>query len=434
MLLPCWYHILLEFTNSFLTAIEHVSQEAKETVLQSPFKRKDRCFLTYRGSAINQDLTPAKISKHLRICLKYHSLKILGREIDLELQKECGNTNISDLKAALPPASVPAFDIMLSSQLNNEEQKAIGQIFYCLSFDNSVDELLPLCVAKHLKQVYDTPNAEVDFSEVSKHAPEVAALLACVSRSETFALLKYLVEFVLHLHSKDIPASDAVRQPGTYNPPKFGRAYYFEPHGEKVRDMRWFEMDVINEKQKIRKLQREGVFDEPPDVVCNKTYPLVSMKGTTHLFAWMCLEHQEFLGMHMIPGSEGPKDAAASVYTHCEVPPEMIMIDHVCGVSEYFNGRERGFSANIHIYHDFFHGVAHKCSPTGTYCRIPGAPDLNSAIMEQFNSYFKRIKTAGKLMSQSHFMFFCQFFAHQWNIKKREVFQKQLRIGAMGML
>ena len=59
---------------------------------------------------------------------------------------------------------------------------------------------------------------------------------------------------------------------------------------------------------------------------------------------------------------------------------------------------------------------------------------INSEICEQFNSYLQCIKCTGSHLSQSHFMFFVQFFIYQWNREKSAKFQNIVRIAMAEVL
>jgi len=148
-----------------------------------------------------------------------------------------------------------------------------------------------------------------------------------------------------------------------------------------------------------------------------KFIPKLQKKGVSYLFLWFCPLHGHCLGYHIIPGSEGRKDAAASLYTHLPTPPEEIFYDFACSLSEYNHNRESGFFKNTRYYHDVFHGFTHKCSINFSCDRLNGFGGLNTNICEQFNSFIQNIKVSSKLMNQAHF--YLQFFIHICNQKKK---------------
>ena len=175
-----------------------------------------------------------------------------------------------------------------------------------------------------------------------------------------------------------------------------------------VWNVRTFSIDVLNKK-------KENNFDDKPLDLCTKVLPQVSKKGMTFLFLWFCPRHGHCYGFHIIPGCEGRKDPAAAVYTHMETPPKCIFYDHTCSLSEYIKNRESGFFKNTRVFHDGFHGFTHKCSTSLSCADLNCFSQVNTCICEQFNSYIERLKSSAKLLSQVHFVFYLQFFIHQWN-------------------
>ena len=69
-----------------------------------------------------------------------------------------------------------------------------------------------------------------------------------IPSSEVISHLSYLASFVESIHSVDLPAEEPVPIDHTYNPPKFGRAFYFQNDGKQVRKMRKFTID--NQKKR----------------------------------------------------------------------------------------------------------------------------------------------------------------------------------------
>ena len=57
---------------------------------------------------------------------------------------------------------------------------------------------------------------------------------------------------------------------------------------------------------------------------------------------------------------------------------------------------------------------------------------INLEICEQFNSYLQCVKYTGSHLSQSHFMFFVQFFIYQWNCETTAKFQAIIEIALTG--
>ena len=166
--------------------------------------------------------------------------------------------------------------------------------------------------------------------------------------------LEYLATAVKNLHNEDVSPCNA-EMADSYNPPKYGPAFYFQNHSQQIRKMRCFL--IYNERKKNLN------FDDAPAEVCSKIFPQVSKTGMTYLFIWFCPDHGHCLGFHTIPGSERRKDPAAVLYIHKELPPKIVFYDHGCSLSEYVKNRESGFFKNTRFYHDIFYGFTHKCSP-----------------------------------------------------------------------
>ena len=175
---------------------------------------------------------------------------------------------------------------------------------------------------------------EIDFTtkgclKSGKYAPELRDLIAASmdknidDNGENFVpqdiirFLRYLISCVNEMAIT--PPDPAIPQAGTYNPPKYGRAYYFSLTGEKLRPIRKFEID--NE----RKIN--PAYDDPPlpNDLCEKYFSKthVSAKGTSTLFLWFCPTHGHCYGFHMT-NAEGRKDPSASLYSHLEMPPNNI--------------------------------------------------------------------------------------------------------------
>ncbi len=130
----------------------------------------------------------------------------------------------------------------------------------------------------------------------------------------------------------------------------------------------------------------------------------------------------------MIPSSEGRKDPMWSLYSHLETPPYVIFYDFACNFNEYSLNRESGYYQYVLFFHDIFHGFTHKCSAVFRSSRLIGFEPVNSEICEQFNSFLQSIKYQVRQMSQVHYMFFVQFFGHQWNQEKKNVTKKHLKL------
>ncbi|KAH3885518.1 hypothetical protein DPMN_009513 [Dreissena polymorpha] len=112
-------------------------------------------------------------------------------------------------------------------------------------------------------------------------------------------------------------------QPYSYNPAKFGRAYYFTPHGMQLRNI------------PINSMGNGGSnYDDTPQNTadqCSKKFPEVGRKGSTYLFLWIDPQHYgHCYGYHMIPGQEGRKDPASSAYAFMDSAQDELFYDFSC--------------------------------------------------------------------------------------------------------
>ena len=131
-----------------------------------------------------------------------------------------------------------------------------------------------------------------------------------------------------------------------------------------------------------------------------KKFQQVSKRGVSYLFLWFCSWHGHYWSFHVIPGAEGRKEPAASLYMHNEKAPDVIMYDFCCGLSEYVHNRESGFFKNTRFFNHVFHSYTHKCTPAFRCNKLIGFDGVNSLICEQFSFFLQNIKTSAKLMSQ----------------------------------
>jgi len=239
-----------------------------------------------------------------------------------------------------------------------------------------------------------------------------------------FKLIDFCCRSEKAIHDLRVPSENPDPIPGTYNPPRDGRAYYFTEHGQQLRQMRSFPID---------KEKKKGADDdEEADVQCNKRFPEVSRRGITYLFLWFCPLHGHCFGYHMIPSSEGRKDPAASLYMFKPKAPHIILYDFACSFDEYARNRESGYFCCSRFFHDIFHGFSHKCGSCFRCERLVGMNAFNTSICEQFNAFMQCVKQSAKLMSQTHFNFYVQFFVHIWNVKKAEFFKQKMDIVKAG--
>ena len=123
---------------------------------------------------------------------------------------------------------------------------------------------------------------------------------------------------------------------------------------------------------------------------------------------------KNFLMCHML-------DLGTYLFWFCPITWAFHLIqggDFACGLSECSLNREPKYFLETRFWHDLFHSFTHTCGKCFKSSRICGLAGVNSKICEQFSSYLQCIKYAASHLSQSHFMFFVQFFIYLWNCEK----------------
>ena len=236
--------------------------------------------------------------------------------------------------------------------------------------------------------------------------------------------VEYLVDEVVKVHCNDRPMQPVAVIDKSYNPEK-GTAYYFTPHGNQIRRQPKYSIDSTNKN-----------YDDVPwvDEICKKKFPTVSYGGYGYIFLWFCPIHGHCYGFHLISGGEGRKDPFSSLFKYKPHAPSDIFYDFACQYSEYCLNREPQYFLHTRFWHDLFHSITHKCGRCFKSSRVCGMSGINSEICEQFNAYLQCVKYTGSHLSQSHFMFFVQFFIYMWNCDKTAKFQNIVNIAIAGAL
>ncbi|KAL4229192.1 hypothetical protein ACF0H5_012236 [Mactra antiquata] len=414
-------------------------EEINETETDSPIyptlhRRMDRCFLkTMNGIDKQQMIANRKF-------LDYLARKELS-EIDVNDTLEWNDMNLRliALKSVLPLEVLTSFERFFS--MSRPEKVAYARVLKMLSTTASVTSLLPPLFCAKLQEFVQNPvtdgiEAKLIMNSMRSYAPEIKDLI-CESMNCHNGYLPFDIRLFIQYILKEclsinyVEPAPASPQPDTYNPAKFGRAYYFNKNGLKLRTIRQFSID--NENTVRRNVDHDdGTLDFEK---CQKLFSKSqnSAKGTSNLFLWFCADHGHCYGFHMT-GAEGRKDPAASLYSYLENPPKDIFYDFACNLQEYCLNRESGYFKNVRFFHDIFHGYSHKCSRAFSSSRLQGFESVNSEICEQFNSFIQCIKKSGRQMSQIHFCFYLQFFLHEWNERKRILYNKKLRIAMAGLV
>jgi hypothetical protein len=223
----------------------------------------------------------------------------------------------------------------------------------------------------------------------------------------------------------EVPPVLPVRQKGSFNPAETGVWYGFTEHGEKLRDNRDFgDRETCDTGACADTNQAAPTFG-----TCGKAFVSVTAKGVCMMFFMLCLLHQTLVGFHIIPGSEGRKDAHAAFWQYCPNAPLQFVYDFACGCHEYFSNHESGYFSKTIVQHDIFHGWKHKCSRLFRLQRSRRATSWNSSLAEQWNAFIKpRVKASSAQMTKQHFVFYVAFFAELWNRQKEGRLQKLISV------
>ncbi|XP_052767186.1 uncharacterized protein LOC128207981 [Mya arenaria] len=349
------------------------------------------------------------------------------------------NDRINLLMQALPEEAHQSFQ-RFTRGMSEFERVAYASVLKMLATTASVTSILSPEYALFLQEFLTNENlSDFEFNrqmyEMRSFAPEIRDLIAESMLNNNNILPDDIKLFLVHLtnESLNLPVyapEDATFQFGTYNPEKLGRAYYFNEHGVKLRNVRKFQID------EDRAGRNNDHDDEAMDFErCRKIYSKIqqSAPGTSNLFLWFCPDHGHCYGFHMTV-AEGRKDPSASLYSHLAKPPQAVFYDFACNLQEYCLNRESGYYKNVRFFHDIFHGYSHKCSTSFRSSRLQGFESVNSEICEQFNSFIQILKKSARQMTQSHFCFYLQFFIHEWNRRKRVAYKRKISTALAGLL
>ena len=387
-------------------------------------KRLDRCFLT------RSKIFDARKMITLRGHMKWLSNGVLNRERE-ELNPDEILERSQDLRKIIPQPCIPLWDHFLNEDLTADQMEKTANLFKALSYDAPLrsfinGKLLELLHAHlpedHLSEVVFQDIIQVAGTFNSLIGPFLTAFYCNgIIKQEAKDLIIHICQKVVEIAALKVNPAPAQPQEGSYNPPKYGRGYYFREDGLQVRNNRLHSIDKEGKK-------KQDMDDPAPTYRCQKWFIDVTHRGSRFLFLWFCPIHGHCWGFHIVEGSEGRKDASASLYTHLEVAPDELYMDFSCGTEEYCLNRESGYFQNTKFYHDEFHGVTHKCPEVYDAKGSSGKARINTSICEQFNSFAQSIKASSKNMSQVRFTFLVQYLIHNWNIRKMKAWEEKMKV------
>lgn len=376
-----------------------------EKTVQQNHSRTNRQFFAYPRNA-NSNI------KQAHILAQEDLLFFVSRNCASKPNSETGERSLDErtrhLLAYTPDQCKQMMKLYVTKGYHPHVMDSLHPIMKFLSTCYPLSSLLNYRFIPALSEVLQNLD-ELNTSSLCIQLPEIFKLLhAAISENQAehiVTFVRFLVDKIQSTYKDDTeaPQPSAILEP--YNPPQQGRAYYFTKHGGRVRDMPKYSCN------------------DSTVTTCHKKY-LNSTHGgprTTFLFLWFCPQHGHCYGCHIVPSSEGRKDPFSSAYLYMETSPSEVFYDFACQLEEYCLNREPHFWQNCRFYHDIFHGFSHKCPFVYSAKRVPALVNagINSEICEQFNAYIQKIKFSARSMTQSHFMFYLQFFIHHWNEKKR---------------
>ena len=223
--------IRIGFRNTFVAPIEYAEKIAPQNSSHS--RRLDRCFLKPHGKMSSEEC---------KVYANAHKvLRNIADAVITEKLAEILPVTVRDLKSFLPEECVDAYDKMTDlGNTNKREVKAYASVFLLLSYDGSVDAIIPLCICDDTLSFLETSATSqctstmlTDFAEkLSCFSSEFSRLLLRTSNNYSLSnavlkMLRYCVELVMKCHKSDILPETPSPIQGTYNPPKLERAYYF---------------------------------------------------------------------------------------------------------------------------------------------------------------------------------------------------------------
>ena len=373
--------------------------------------------------------------KHLRyMCNKY--LGKLPPEKILADQEEGAMSIhlINYVRLHGDTAFVTVLETFLQQTQDKEFLHSLARTLHMLSGIDAMSTVLPRqsheTILLACQNIQDPVRLEKYLEKLRKYTVDTADLIKlsvkydCTEITRDF--LHLIISKIEAIHSVNREPPVTREQPNTYYPPG-GAAYYFTPHGNKIRQM---------PKYSVKGSSKSKNYDDcpPGHEQCRKYYPNVSFGGYSYMFLWFCPIHGHSYGFHLIDSGEGRKDVFSSLYKYIETPPKHIFYDNACQLNEYCMNREPEFFLNTQFWHDLFHSIGHICGFNFRSGRVIGLEGVNTEICEQVNSFLQSIKYTASHLTQEHFMFFVQFFLYILNKNKTESHRKQATIALAGHL
>ena len=132
----------------------------------------------------------------------------------------------------------PLLNIFMRNGCCNRVLRKLAVLFTLLSSNHSISSIIPHRFVDDFQSILNLIRKNSNFdtnviNRVAKFSPEIRDVLFAVKNSDicsaTIEFFDHLVSRVKQLFSNCKEPDQINPQPGSYNPAKFGRAYYFTP-------------------------------------------------------------------------------------------------------------------------------------------------------------------------------------------------------------
>lgn len=388
-------------------------------------RRFDRVFLADELAEHKGDIRCAR--KHLKyLCRLILSELPSNEQILDDTILKANNDNLLKL---VPSCCVRLMTNFVNRIYDCELLHALACVLLLLSSDAPLSAFISHSQCPNVRTAVACINDGIDVENsidvASLCFPELKPLLRLSAGTdymwEVCTFVRYLCETVEKRHAMDQPSAAVEPIPSSYNP-ESGVAYYFTESGNQVRKLPRYDIDSVSKGSRV--------YDQEPsqEEKCTKRFPTTGqMGGYSTLFLWFCPQHGHCYGFHLIPKSEGRKDAFASIFKYLPTPPSNIFYDFACSLSEYCLNREPTYFRDVHFYHDIFHGYSHSCGGAFKATRNRSLA-VNTSICEQFNSYLKKFKYVASHLTQKKYTFLLQYAIYLWNKRKSTVYEGRLQL------
>ncbi len=273
-----------------------IETRTNEQPIDTPNKRMDRCFLSLKD--INDDVETSCDEEETPITSG--SLKEAREHLLLMSEsiakKEKYNFKTDGEKKQFFRAIPKMCRMEINRYLSDEmlgEVRPFGELLKILGSTVPLSSVVPQKFCNDVKSlIAKLPNKcdEATFEEINGHLFGMKKFSIELFDYVTKLVFEYddvphsAIDLINYIVSRVqstsiIPAEPAREIPHTYNPAKLGRAYYFRPSGQQIRQPRLFSIDGVE------------TDDRPEAERCQKKYPKLSRSGMSFVFSWFCGHH-----------------------------------------------------------------------------------------------------------------------------------------------